>query len=70
MSAVCLIIAASRSGKNGESGNEIAVKFCWFVGNFHRFSKKKNVEMKFLKKFFEVFVVNQQSSYVKARPTH
>ena len=31
---------------------------------------KKNFEMKFLKKTIEVFVVNRQSSYVKARPTH
>ena len=31
---------------------------------------KKNFEMKFLNKIFEVFVVNRQSSYVKARPTH
>ena len=31
---------------------------------------KKNFEMKFLKKIFEVFTVNRQSSYVKARPSH
>ena len=31
---------------------------------------KKNFEMKFLKKIFEVFVVNRQSSYVKAEATH
>ena len=31
---------------------------------------KKNFEMKFLKNIFEVFVLNRQPSYVKARPTH
>ena len=48
-----------------------------FPGNFASsreiftdFLKKKIFEMKFLKKIFEVFVVNRQSSYIKARPTH
>ena len=31
---------------------------------------KKKFEMKFLKKIFEVFVVNRQSSYVIGRPIH
>ena len=36
---------------------------------FTNFLKKK-FEMKLLKKIFEVFEVNRQSSNVKARPTH
>ena len=48
-----------------------------FPGNFASsweiftdFLKKKIFDKKFMKKISEIFVVNRQSSYVKARPTH
>ena len=57
-----IVLNITRPGKNEESGNEIP-------GIFSPIFQKK-FEMKFLKTIFKVFVVNRESSYVKARPTH
>ena len=54
----------------GNPGMRFPRNFASLWEIFTDFLKKKFFEIKFLKKIFEVFVVNWQSSYVKARPTH
>ena len=48
----------------GNPGMRFPGNFASLWEIFTDFLKKKNFEMKFLKKIFEAFVVNRQSSYV------